>query len=64
MKTDKIKALKERLRNIYNELDEVDFDNFNQSSHTIQILSKVTQANYYMDKLIKELESEDNIGNK
>ena len=63
-KTEKIKTIKERLKNIYNELDKVDFDNSKQFSYAIQILSKITQAAYHMDKLIKELKSEDNIGNQ
>ena len=63
-KIEKIKSIKERLANIYNELDEVDFDNSNQSSHAIQILSNMMQAAYYFDKLIKELEMEGNSGSK
>ena len=64
MKPEKVKTIKENLVDIYDELNKIDFEKFDQTCLAIQILSKIIQANYYMDKLIKEIESEDNIGNK
>lgn len=63
MKADKIKALKERLRNIYNELDDIKLNDSNQFTYSTQILRKMTQTTYYFDELIKELKMEDNSGN-
>jgi hypothetical protein len=37
-----IKALRERLRNIYNELDDIELNGSNQFDYSTKILSKVT----------------------